>query len=695
MIFKKIPLRLDRLQAIPQFAKKYLKHFLYVLLAVSILLVAYFSTEYYYKSVVVDLPRVKKFTRDFIRNELGRAVDFGVLDFSIINGLLIEDIQISKGDDFSDKEVLLKSDRVRIELKSVFSGKPWIKRIIVKNAIITADREDSVLLSLSDYISRMDIPEIKIENMSLAIRKNDSVLIHLNTNLDVLIRKKKNVVKFEFTESNLSFFQTAVLEGNGEYYLDENNFTLEARFSKLDISSFSGVLEKIYFTKNPRGLVEGNLQWVKSVNDEKLNGKIYSPKLSFNNHLFEKRFFLKEMNHSFAYKVTPNSKDYNGEFSSERFKLKLVGKNNLEYNLSFFSNNLSSVLGGEMQNPEESCKAELTLLFDEKKSDWLKVSGGLNLSRFDYITKEVNLKLNNLSFSINPSGKMKLFADALLFGEKAKMTAEGDLSLLKLYLSQGEFYYPLKSNLTVNAQLEKADVKNYIPLLNNFSDYIDESVKERERKLLDTTLFLSQPFYKNFLRESRLKLKLQLGNLFHNDTSQGTWTADIVNENSSFRALILGENGNIINTSYTYNTALPFVNFSWKLNLPWKGETVSWCGKKIQSEALELETFFTSSGNNFMQLLNTAGMKNRFVLKKNQVENSNLPESKFEEISFETEGYGANGVIRSLTIQWEKLKLTGYGNYYKNSVDYSLYGSYDNQAVSYRLTSDGKQCKLN
>lgn len=704
--------KLHFLYAKNKIAKKYSNRFRIFLICVALIIFSFFALEYYFKNFVLNLPLIKKNTHYFIRKELNRAVDFGVLDFSLISGVKIEDILISGREDFSDKEILLKAEKVNIEFHSLFSGKPYIKRVVIDNAVLDINleattRDENYFTLLENYIRRIDSPEIQIRHLIVKIRNGDLAYLDNDIPVDLELAKKKDIVTIKFKENKVNLFTSERISGTG--VIENDRVDLQANINGANIASIQGILKEFYFIKEPSGLASGNINWAVSRDKIEISGNIYADKIKASSSIIDYKMNLINFTHRFQFnstgiksqreKKTAKENNYTGEFESNRIKFIIKNQNNRNISYSISSHDLSALLGSKTgKADDEESKMEMNLVMTDKDSDWIHFEGGLFVKNFYYVSDELVLMIDGLNLSINQSGNIVSDIKGKLYNQDFITKIAGKITVNRGKKNNGEYFYPIKSDFKVNGKLVKLILADVQPLINLYSEKIKNSIAERERKLLPEKYFFYQPLYKLFLQNLNVQFDLELNSLVNNYVDQGVWKISGINHNDDLKVKITGNNAlgqdNLIILNSSYGILKPTIFLSASLNLPWQGETISWCGGKMTSGLVDIKYQYSSYGNNFMELANTRSEKLKAVYRKNKIKDSYLPENYFTTISFDQDSYAGKGNRRSFVIEGNGLKLNGYGEFDRNNYDYYLFGTLNGTSVNYKIEDNGRKCQV-
>ena len=125
---------------------------------------------YQMKKNYINLSEMKKVITNYIKIKLNKAIELGIVDFSLIEGITIEDIKISEEEDFSNNKLFFISQRVDIKLSSVFSKNVFIEEIIVHNSKLEIDINEFNIESFFKYFKERNFPKIEFRNLNFSIR---------------------------------------------------------------------------------------------------------------------------------------------------------------------------------------------------------------------------------------------------------------------------------------------------------------------------------------------------------------------------------------------------------------------------------------------------------------------------------------------------------------------------------------------
>ncbi len=172
----------------------------------------------------IQVNQIRSFITDAINQELHKAVDLGIIEFSLWEGILLEDLMISQDEDFTFNHKLLQSRKIGLKLSSLFSHQPYIKRIKIIDPIIQVNTTDDYFNSLVEYLLKVNIQELEFSGLRLDLLEGEDVLISIKEKSDWVFKKENNKIYFSFNNGWFWIPFVTRIQGQGVISLSEGNW---------------------------------------------------------------------------------------------------------------------------------------------------------------------------------------------------------------------------------------------------------------------------------------------------------------------------------------------------------------------------------------------------------------------------------------------------------------------------------------
>ncbi|MCC5815161.1 MAG: hypothetical protein JJT78_10420, partial [Leptospira sp.] len=215
--------------------------FLSILLVVSIgfLGVRYFENRAFQSRV--NMKELRSFITYVIQDELNKAVDLGIIGFNLVDGVIIEDLVISQEEDFSNSKKLLHSKKVALKLSSIFSNKPYIKKIQFVKTKISIDIEGPFFSKFVDYLRKINIQEVEFIDSEIEIRQGDQIILNWAKKTHWIFKQTDNIIDFQFDNGIFFIPFLQKIRGKGKIELNEDKIpaiTLDSEWKNIQVDEF-------------------------------------------------------------------------------------------------------------------------------------------------------------------------------------------------------------------------------------------------------------------------------------------------------------------------------------------------------------------------------------------------------------------------------------------------------------------------
>ncbi|MCX8000439.1 MAG: hypothetical protein N3A69_16045, partial [Leptospiraceae bacterium] len=106
---------------------------------------------YYLQKNNINIFQIKNIILQFIKTELGKATEIGMVSANILDGISFEDIRISAEEDFSNNKILFNSRRMDLRLGPIFSKSLQLEKIVFHNSKLEIE-QNFELQKISKYL---------------------------------------------------------------------------------------------------------------------------------------------------------------------------------------------------------------------------------------------------------------------------------------------------------------------------------------------------------------------------------------------------------------------------------------------------------------------------------------------------------------------------------------------------------------
>ncbi|PJZ69306.1 AsmA domain protein [Leptospira perolatii] len=663
------------------------------------------GTEWYFVHRVLDIRALKEISREFINVELGRAVALGIVEYEFPNHVFIEDLKISNEEDFVSQHLLFKANKVELVLRGVLKGNPSVKAIRVKNAQIELNMEDKISGKLLEYIQKINIPEIRLDNTTISIFKGESNLLEEVTGVDLLIRKEGEWVRIEISDSLLPWPGFRYLKGSFETRIGSNSSRLELEFRNAKAKPVGGLYSSLSPFLPKSGKISGTCFLEQEGENFKVQGKTEFSKVSGivlqEIPLQEEPLEWKDVDleHEWFYISKEKTLKETHIFRTEDGNLELQkgrGEKGLRtWDLSLALSNISNFrsflpVPVDLDSLDGQLKLHWKGYETGNYNDWLKSEGTLNLLGFHWKNPNLDLGFQYADIFWKSDGMYEGKLEGTQFGSPFSMKLKGKFGFKKAIRGDGVAYYPLQGDFNFDVLSDSFILEDYFPIYRTIRQSVREDIKTRMEKLIPEIRFVRTKIFKYFLefstgslkwksKESRLKREFQnLGNL--------EFVAKLVPYQSRADAKILDKEQTVAEASanFTYSSDTPYFDIRFQTNeIPWKMPAFRFCGKELVPDRIAVNGTVRFFGNDTLALYNSLNIVQDVKLMGNRWKGTAdfpFPLNPGFDFSFEQNVLPSITYYRELSWNSETVRATGYAQSDGSSLRYSSNGSIQNQA---------------
>ena len=683
---------------------------------------------YQMKKNYINLSEMKKVITNYIKIKLNKAIELGIVDFSLIEGITIEDIKISEEEDFSNNKLFFISQRVDIKLSSVFSKNVFIEEIIVHNSKLEIDINEFNIESFFKYFKERNFPKIEFRNLNFSLRDGTKELIKSKKPIQMSIHKVGDEILISFDDSYFNIPFTMNLYGTGN--IDQNNrFTIDLRLNKFPVNNLQGFINSVLGSMGDKGETEGFVR-VSKLNDEvNLEGDIniinYSgtagivPGIEFNSISLNTKFsYFKEVDENKKFEIFYKRKISNPNFLfsdsvvTNKSNLRKIQINSRVEDFSKLSEEL--ILN---KNDKYRGKMNLSLELEEtgKINDGFTGEGKLTLENFELKMneKKLDLEISNGEIDLDTKSTLITKFEGKLFNSPFNLKSKANINILKTV--NQKYNYQAINNGTLELLIDNIYINDFIPIYESINLGIQEDIKERQEKMLPDSYIIESNFYKIFLDKLNLLSSIKANSISKSKDSEIIGKMELTTKFSKANLEI--EVFDLIGTTKgkkqgyfkaIFDRKNPYYDLKVKVeDLNWSDKIYNICGTDFFSKNFDMNISFVALGNNFSDIIINKSFNIDFAFKNvsikqlEKIDNLNLNEllsgDKFFDLKGNLSGYGQESNFRSIEITNSDINFRGYttSNFSRGfGYQFNLYGTQNNKNITYSFFEVNNRCQL-
>ncbi len=698
--------------------------FLAFFLLFSLILISNNLLIYAVKQKYVNIYKIRALISEYFRNRQNKAIEIGLVDFSLIGGIIFEDLRISSEEDFSNNRIFLKSERIEIRLQKVFSTAPEVKKVVFSNAHITLNAGDSDVDRLFDFLKEVYVPEVEFTDLYVTVKDGKDILLDTKYPITLVLKRKDRAFQVEYNDSFLKPFRT--FHGTGTADTENKSVSLVSRFEKYSLVNFPGILVKILHTEASSGQTEGFLKLDYSQENIKMEGDInfldidtddsQDNPIQLSGFYFNTKFsFFRDQEDRKAPESYFNRKVSNPNF----FLIENVftSKKNLKRKLyQFESSNLKN-LSKIFSLPEGktvSGKAKLNLIAEEtgKNPAWTSLDGNLSLENFSFRSNQPSFSadISKAVITVNPEGEISSKMSGRFFDREFTLENSGTVNL-GYDSAKDRTYFSGQLNMGVNVR--KFILKDIFSLIESAYSSVQDNIRERQEKMLPEAYITDSRIYQIFLDKLNYNLTFDIENAAMSETSP-PWGNFILTAKMSKGVLDtalqlktpagtdteakLSLNGQFDKKSPYFDVRAHTKHF------PWKEKVYTFCGAEFFSDEVNLDFGMVTSGNNFSDFTLKRSVTAEFSFNKSSYRQSDLTDTfRWSEIlgsesGFQVKGgmngYAQESFVRNLEFISDSWSWKGFGNSTKTGYTFSGWGANSGKSQNFTVNREKGKCVL-
>ncbi|TGM81009.1 LIC_12586 family protein [Leptospira bouyouniensis] len=680
---------------------------------------SYYGLEFYLRNYRIPLVKLRKVVSATINKELGKAVDIGVLDFSLREGLIIEDLVVSNEEDFSYNDHMLKVKKVTFRLSSYFKESPTVERIDFYSPHLVLNEDIGMRSRLIEYIQTSRIKDIRFHDARLTVKKSETTLVDWKEGWDIdLLRKNKRIfLKYnngwfwvpnttrikgegEFSESNLEDYRFEFFWKNypSEEAILLTNYLFGANVQSAVVSGEGRISANL----NSGFVLDGDVEFENSYisvpffEDYLLAGFRFREKFHFTKDSEEREF----IGNDFQIKTQVLSRITKETLVSRKIEFQIGALEDIFEHVTDISGNVRYPLFGELHGFVE-------LNETGEKNKWFSVIGDVTGSEIKLDSSLVQLENGNLSLKWKPNNEWDLKIDAEIFGKPSHLFGFGSSDWNRSKKIDGSYYYPMSSKTKLSFQTTELTAIDWKPLYEDWKKDTMEEIRERQEKLIPEEYFYQTKLYKYFLESMNFDLGIQITNFFpyRGSKSLGESKGNLGVKDGRF-SLNLGLGNLDSKVSMVSYFASKTPNFSFNLYLkeyPWSDPWMNLCGIDVKPSNVSIDFSFNSIGSDYYMLHKDA--RTSYSLKLfgvNFREGDLVSKGNFDikplksnfDMEFTLNRYSDLDYLSDVVVTSDTIDLKGYGNNKNGNYQMTLYGLLGETRGSFNVSEEENKCVI-
>ncbi|MCW7471445.1 LIC_12586 family protein [Leptospira kanakyensis] len=679
----------------------------------------YYSLEFYLRNYRIPLVQLRKVVSFTINKELGKAVDIGVLDFSLREGLIIEDLVVSNEEDFSFNDHMLKVKKVTFRLSSYFKESPTVEQIDFYSPHLVLNENVSLRNQLIEYAQKNKLKDIRFHDARLTVKQNDSTLVDWKEGWDIVLKRKSKKLYLSYNNGWFWIPNTTRIKGEGQFS-DTNLDEFQFEFQWKNYPSEEAIILTNYlFGSNVHSAV---LSGEGKVVRDPVSGFTASGDVEFENSLIPLPFFENYILDGFRFRevflFTENKEDR--EFLGTDFRIKTSVKKDtikepiLDRHFEFqieslegITERISDVSGNFILPLTGNLKGNLDLTETGDKNKWFRLVGEIVGSEIEWDSKLLQIENGNLNLNLLEGNEWNLNFDSMLFGKPSHLSGGGVNVWGRSKKTDGSFYYPLNSKTKLNFKTADFTANDWKPLYEDWKKETLEEIRERQEKLIPEEYFYQTKVYKYFLESMNLDLGIAVGNYFpySGSKSLGESKGNLqVRDGRMNFNLALGNTGSKVSMVSYFASKTPNFGFSLFLNeYPWSDPWMHLCGAELKPSEVSLDYSFNSIGSDYYTLhkdartsyfLKLFGVSFKEADLVSKLEMDLTPFKKPFQMEFDLSRYSDMDYISNLVVSSESLDLKGYGNNKNGNYGFTTYGLVGESRGTFSFSEEENKCVI-
>ena len=675
--------------------------------------------EYNIRNKFINVNLAKTKILELVKNDLGKAIEIGISDFSIYNGLIFEDIKISDEEDFSSNKILFTCTRLDLRFNSYVEPNRKIEKIIFYGGNLKISLKNNTLKKVLELLNQLNPEQIVFKNLNLIIEEDDYYYLITNKSLNIMFLKRNNGYDWHIEEDT---YISSKLNGSGQINLiDKINFLGTLKLNDYPLTSISGLTSRMISLNALEGTsdgffnfeiddqltkFEGDLNFRKFKGEFGLLVEVKANEFSINSKISYYKEDIDKTNMEYHYKKTISSPEFIYEEISSLNESKLKDTS-IKLQIDSFKSLSEKLSLEEDLSIQGALKLDIGFKETGKLNDFYSLWGNGFVKDFSLRTKEPKLEINDtdLSFFLDKDF-IKSNLKTNLFENELNINL---VSSLNFFYNKESKEFSLNSNSEINAKYNNLILSNFYSFKEYLLNKIQADIKERQEKMLPESYFILTSFYKTFLERANSKIKIQIENIrFYKDYFPlGEYLAELKLNSGTGNFVIksLNEEVNLFDMkgNLYYDRKLPAIDF--KLGMKsffYLDKVFDFCDISVYSDILDFNFTLNSHGNNFSDLYVNKSIfgdfksRNSSIIKNNskdeQIYSDPFEYLKNIELKFEFNAYSADYFIRGIQIINPNLNIYGNGSPQKTEKVFGFNGIINQKPFLLNFSKVGDSC---
>ena len=683
---------------------------------------------YQMKKNYINLSDMKKVINNYIKVKLNKAIELGIIDFSLLEGITIEDIKISEEEDFSNNKLFFVSQRVDIKLSNFLSSKVYIDTVVIHNSKIEIDINEFNLENFFKYFKESNFPKIEFRNLTFTLKDGNKELLKTQKPIQLIISKTSQEINISFDDSYFKIPFTMSLYGLG--VIDSNNrLTIDVRFNKFPVNNLNGFILNVLGSESEKGDTEGFIRISKFNQEINIEGDVnilnYTgnlgviPGIEFNSISLNTKFsYFKETDVNKKSEIYYKRKISNPNFLfsdsvvTNKANLRKIQINTRVEDFSKLTDELII-----QKNDIYKGKLNLTLELEEtsKLNDWFYGEGKLEIENFELHKNEnrLDLVISSANFEFDNKNNLKSKIEGKIFDSPFSIKNNSIINIAKV--NNSKINYQFSVNGIIDVLVDNIYINDFVSIYESIKVRIQEDIKERQEKMLPESYVIESNFYKTFLEKLTLLLQIKINKLSKSKDADsiGKVQLDLKFNKANLDIDIYDILDNVKGKKLIFLKAIfdrknPYYDLKVKVeNLNWSDKIYNLCSSNFFSKNFDINISFVALGNNFSDIIINKNFNIEFLFRNvnivqlEKIDNLDLSDifgkDKLYDIKGNLSGYGQENNFRNLEIYNSDFNFKGYSssNFSKGSgYQFSLYGNYNNKNLTYNIFEVGNRCYL-
>lgn len=689
-----------------------------LLILVSFLGIRYLENEAFESRVQVR--ELRKFITFAIQEDLGKAVDLGIIGFSLLEGVLVEDLVISQEQDFSYNKQLLHSKKVVLKLSSVFSERPYIKKIQFIEPKLNLNSKDPFFSKLVDYLLKVNVQEVEFINAEIEVQSGDNSIMRWDKKTNWKFFKDGNRIQYKFDNGIYMIPFVQRIRGEGHIDLLEGETPKMSGFlewKKIDIEGFTGFVQWISGFTPTNGKSDGRINLTYQKESWHIESDIDFFKTEGSFFILDERFQDMDFHTRSIYSVTSDniekmSQDFIGDFGSWMWEWTL--ENDLRKGKSKWKIQDLSILKNKFPIWDDvKFEGELIGEIEWKetgtRNNWFVFQ--MDNSWKNGLWEQEGWKLESQIFHSHiEDNRWKNEFQGKLFDSDFSLNSQIDLQFWRSVKPDGTIYYPMGNTGSLEIQLGELRLGDWDYLSEWIVDSIEKDIWERKQKLALKTYFTEYKIYRYLLEDMNLDFSIIINHIFTGKDrhSLPDWLLKgYIKKGSTSIRLNQEKTNNRMEFNTRFATKLPYMDFRMNLeNIPWGKRFGSFCGIDTVVDEWSGKLGFRSLGADLYTINKSVNVSSSWYLKNAKLADDNseivrkipfkgMDWSKNFQVEFSFNHYSENSYYRDIEASLDSENyIKGYGTKkMESNPEYNFYGRSNNESIKFNLEEGETFCK--